>query len=150
MLLYIVVNLGDACPLKGRTLNNQLREALLQVGLVPEKQVREADAKQILRVEMEAAQQAKPAREKEKRMGILAKTHAPDLFRREARKILLLYPDDVQEIINLAHAQGMKEKKSKGGSWLVANLYQLREALSQAGLSDEAKKAIVDRLFANK
>jgi flagellar biosynthesis/type III secretory pathway protein FliH len=130
--------------------NNQLRAAFLQAGLIPEKQVREADAEQFLRAEMEAAKRAKPAKEKEKRMGILAKTTAPDLFRREARKTLLLYPDVLQEIISLAHAQGMKEKKSKGGSWLVANLYQLREALTQPGLSDEAKKALVDKLFANK
>lgn len=129
---------------------HSLQDALRGVGLVSEKQIRESDAEAQLRAEMEAARQAKPAKEREKRMGILAKTHAPDLFRREARKIMLLYPETVDEIIKLAHAQGMKEKKSKGGSWLVANLYQVREALQQNGLSDEAKKAAVDRIFSNK
>jgi hypothetical protein len=131
---------------------NNLQSALSKAGLVSEKQVCETSAEAQLHQEMEAARLAKPVKEKEKRMGILAETVAPALFRREARKLLLLYPDagQAQDIINLAHAQGMKEKKAKGGAWLIANLYQVKEALQQSGLSDEAKKAIVDKKFSNK
>ena len=131
---------------------NQLRGAFGKAGLVSERQVRESNAAVQIEKELQSARLAQSAREKEKRMEILRKTTDPSQFRREARKIFLLYTDAdlVLEIINLAHVQGMKEKKSKGGTWLIANLYQLREALQKDGLSEEAKKAIVDKLFANK
>lgn len=99
---------------------------------------------------MEAALRTKPTKEKEKRIGILRETSSPDTFRRESRKLLLQWPDLVQELLNIAHAQGMHQKKDKGGGRLIANLYQVKEALQQKGLSDEAKQALVDKLFSKK
>ncbi len=127
-----------------------LREGLRNVGLASEKQLREQDAEQLLRAEMETARRLQPTREKEKRFKILHETSSPDSFRREARKLLLAYPDLVQEILNIAHARGMHQKKKKGGGRLIANLYQVKEALQRSSLSDEAKRTLADKLFPNK
>ena len=126
-----------------------LQDALRDAGIASEKQVYESRAEIQLRAEMEAAQRAKPAKEKEKRLGILRETSSPDTFRRESRKLLLLWPDLVQELINIAHAQGMHKKKDKGGTRLIANLYQVKEMLKQSDLTDKAKQALADKLFSN-
>ncbi len=127
-----------------------MQDALRNAGIASEKQVCESQAEIQLRSEMEAALRAKPTKEKEKRLGILRETSSPDTFRRESRKLLLQWPDLVQELLNIAHAQGMHGRKDKGGGRLIANLYQVREALQQKGLSDEAKQALVDKLFSKK
>ncbi len=127
-----------------------LQDGLRKAGIVSEKQLRETEAEVQLRAEMEAARRLAPTKEREKRLGILHKTSSPDDFRQEARKLLLREPDLVQELINIAHAQGMRDKKDKGGGRLIANLYQVREALQQKGLSGEAKQAIVDKQFSKK
>ena len=127
-----------------------LRDALCNAGVVSEKQLRESEAETQLRAEMEAARRAQPVKEKEKRLGILRETSSPDTFRREARKLLLVFPNLVQEILNIAHGRGMHKKKDQGGGRLIANLYQVKEALQQGGLSDEAKQSLVDKLFPNK
>ena len=127
-----------------------LKEALHSMGIVSERQFREAEAEAEMAAESTAARSAKPAKEKEKRLAILRETSSPDTFRREARKILLLSPDLVQELLNIAHGQGMHKKKDKGGGRLIANLYQVKEALRQGGLSDDMKKSIVDKLFSKK
>ncbi|MDO8492820.1 MAG: hypothetical protein Q7S34_04220 [bacterium] len=127
-----------------------LQDALRDVGIASEKQLREAEAVTQLRAEMEIARLAQPTKEKEKRLGILRETSSPDSFRHESRKLLLLYPDLVQELLNIAHARGMQKKKDKGGTRLIANLYQVKEALHQGSLSDEDKKALVDKLFSKK
>ncbi|MBU6388331.1 hypothetical protein KGQ72_00395 [Patescibacteria group bacterium] len=127
-----------------------LQDALHTAGVASEKQVCELQAEIQLRAEVEAAQRLKPTKEKEKRLGILRETSSPDTFRREARKLLLQWPDLVQELLNIAHAQGMHQKKDKGGTRLIANLYQVRESLQQAGLSDEAREALVSKLLPKK
>jgi hypothetical protein len=124
-----------------------LQDALRDAGVASEKQLRETEAERQLRAEMEAARAAKPVKEKDKRLGILRTTSSPDTFRSESRKLLLLYPDLVQELLNIAHRQGMQSKKAKGGTRVIANLYQVREALQKGGLTDEAKKTLVDNLF---
>jgi hypothetical protein len=126
-----------------------LQDGLRNVGVASEKQVRESEAKTQLNSEMEAAQRARPAKEREKRLGILRATSSPDTFRSEARKLLLLYPDLIQELINSAHSQGMHlaNKKPKGGGRLIANLYQVKEKLQQTGLTAEEKQAAVANLF---
>lgn len=127
-----------------------LQDALRSTGLASEKQLCESQAEIYLRTEADAARNTKSAKEKEKRLGILRETSSPDTFRRESRKLLLLYPDLVQDLLNIAHSQGMHHKKDKGGRRLVANLYQLKEALQQSGLSDEAKQNLADKLFSKK
>ncbi len=129
---------------------NSLQNALKSAGLVSVKQERVADAEMQLRLEQEAAEHAKPMKEMERRRSILREAKAPDLFRREARKILLSDPEQIHELINLAHSQGMKEQKAKGGTWLIANLYQVRQAIQRSGLSQEDKITLVDRLFSKK
>lgn len=124
-----------------------LRSALGNAGLVSIRQLRESEAEAQLREEMQAAANAKSTNEREKRLGILRTTSSPDTFRKEARKLLLRHPELVQELLNIAHAQGMQKKRDKGGTRLIANLYQVKEALSQNGLSDEARQALVDKLF---
>jgi hypothetical protein len=127
-----------------------LQDALRGAGIASEKQVCESQAEIQLRAEMETALRAKPVKEKEKRLGILRETSSPDTFRRESRKLLLQWPDLVQELLNIAHAQGMHQKKDKGGGRLIANLYQVKEALQQKDLSNEAKQVLVDKLFSKK
>lgn len=127
-----------------------LQDALRSAGVVSEKQVCESQAEMQLRAEMEATLRTKPVKERGKRLGILRETSNPDTFRRESRKLLLQWPDLVQELLNIAHAQGMHKKKEKGGGRLIANLFQVREALQQSGLSDETKQALVDKLFSKK
>lgn len=127
-----------------------LQDAIRNAGVASEKQLREVEAETQLKAEMEAARRARPAKEKEKRLGILRETSSPDTFRREARKLLLLYPELVQELLNIAHGQGMHNKKDKGGRRLIANLYQVKGALQQDSLPDETKQALVDKLFSKK
>ena len=129
-----------------------LQDALRTAGVASEKQFRESDAERLLRAEMEAAKAARPAKEKEKRLGILRVTSSPDTFRSECRKLLLFYPNLAQELLNIAHGQRMHlaNKKAKGGSRLIANLYQVRDALQQSGLTDDAKKGLVNKLFSKR
>lgn len=120
-----------------------LRDGLLGAGFVSVKGQKEAEALAFLQRDIEVAQQRKKIMEQEKRMGILSKTSSPDLFRREARKLLLGNPSLVQEILSIAYGQGMQNKKNKGGGRLIANLIQVREALKQG-------QADVEKLFPNK
>lgn len=128
-----------------------IRDQLFFAGLITERQIREDEARDMLQSEMEATQAAKPAKEREKRLGILRKSTDVAQFRRESRKLLLEQPDIrlVDEIIRLAHAQGMKGKKKQGGTWLIANLYQVREALEKTK-NDEERRTIVEKLFSKK
>lgn len=126
-----------------------LQDSLRKAGVVSEKLFSETDAARQLEAEVEAARLAKPAKEKEKRFGILRETTNPDAFRREARRLLLLAPGAIQEVLNIAHAQGMHKKRDKGGMRLIANLYEVKNALS--GVSDESvKHDVVDKLFSKR
>ena len=127
-----------------------LQEALQKAGVASDRQVYETQAEMQIRAEMASTKSARPAKEKEKRLGILRETSSPDTFRREARKLLLLYPDLVQEILNIAHVQGMHHKKDRGGRRLIANLYLVKEAIQPTGLSDETKHDLADKLFSKK
>lgn len=127
-----------------------LQDGLRKTGLVSSKQLCEQDAARFLAEEAQSSQNARPVKEKEKRLGILNETSSPDTFRREARKLLLSYPELVQDILNIAHKQGMHQKKSKGGGRLIANLYQVKDALQKNGLSDEEKKHVVEKQFSKK
>lgn len=127
-----------------------LQEAMQKAGVASDRQVHETQAEMEIRAEMEAAKNARPWKEKEKRFGILRETLSPDTFRREARKLLLLDHSLVQEILNIAHAQGMHRKKDKGGGRLIRDLYLVKEATQSTGLSNEAKQSLVDKLFPKK
>jgi hypothetical protein len=124
-----------------------LKHALRSAGLLSERQFREAEATEQIFADVNAAKLRKSESEKEKRIEILRESNSPDQFRREARKLLLQQPTLVQQIINIAHERGMQKKKDKGGGRLIANLLQLREALSKSGLSDEDRTSIVDKTF---
>ena len=127
-----------------------MQDALRGAGVVSEKQFRETDAAAQLTAEMEAARKTKPAKEREKRLSILRQETSPDGFRREARKLLLLDPEIVQELLSIAHTQNMHHKREKGGTRLIANLYQVREAITKPDLSDEAKRDLADKLFSKR
>lgn len=127
-----------------------LQDGLRAAGLASEKQLREEEAMQAMRQDMEATLKAKPLKEKEKRLGILRETSSPATFREEARKLLVQYPELVQEILNIAHTRDMHKKKDKGGTKLIAHLYQVKEALRRNGLSDDDKKTLVAQLFPKK
>ncbi len=124
-----------------------LRTALGNVGLASVRQLREGEAGALLQEEAETAKHLRSTKEREKRLDILRTTASPDTFRKEARKLLLQYPELVQELLNIAHSQGMQKKRNKGGTRLIANLYQVKEALNQNGLLHDAKYALVDKLF---
>lgn len=106
-----------------------LQETLRNTGRVSEGQLSIASAEIQMRKEMEDIRRAQPAKEKEKRLGILRQTSSPDTFRKEARKLLLSEPSLVQDLLNIAHARDMQKKKDRGGTRLIANLYELRGAL---------------------
>lgn len=125
-----------------------LLEELSRNGLVSVKSVEETRATIFLQTEIGEAQKKKMVQGKEKRMEILNQTSSPDTFRREARKLLLDNPDTVQEVLNIAHAQGMHKKKGKGGTRLIANLYQVKEAIGKVNQAD--KTGVVNKLFPNK
>lgn len=127
-----------------------LQDGLLKADIASVKQHREIDALRQLGEEFELARRAQPEKEKQKRLGILQATSSPDAFRREARRLLLIEPGLVQEVLNIAHAQGMHGKREKGGTRLIANLYQVKEAFQQKGLSGEDKKSLVGKLFSKK
>lgn len=127
-----------------------LRSALFGAGFASERQFREAEAAERLDAEAAAAKLGKSSRERARRMELLRSDSTPDLFRREARKLLLQEPSLLQEIISIAHQRGMPSKHKQGGGRLIANLLQLREALSKSGLSDAEKVQIVDKTFSNK
>lgn len=129
---------------------NDLRGALFKAGIASERQFREAEASQELAFEAQGNAQRKSAVEIERRMTILRSTGKPDLFRREARKLLLQSPSLLREIIEIAHSQGMRAKHKQGGGRLIASLLQLRDSLSKAGLTDADKVRIVDTTFSNK
>lgn len=126
-----------------------LQDALHKAGAVSVKQAREAEAAQVLQMDVVAARSRSAVAKLEKRVGILMESTDPASFRREARKILLERPDIIHEVIQIAHQRGLKEKKEKGGTRLIANLLQLRQALSEVW-TDEAKKDIVDKTFSKK
>lgn len=84
--------------------------------------------------------------EKLKRLDILKETSSADTFRQEARKVLLLDSHLIHEMINLAHARKMHEKKKQGGGRLIANLYQLRDSLA-ALFGNENRRDVVEKLF---
>lgn len=127
-----------------------MRNALLDAGLASERQHRETEAAAQLRADMEAARRVRPAKEKSKRLEILRNTSAPEPFRREARRLLLLEPGLVQEVLAIAHTQQMHKKGERGGKRLIADLYQLKEMLAQSGLSNEARISIVDKRFSKR
>ncbi len=127
-----------------------LKHALRSAGLLSERQFRESEATEQLLAEANAAKLRKSANETEKRLGILRESNSSDQFRREARKLLLQQPSLAQQIINIAHERGMQKKKDKGGGRLIANLLQLREALSKNGLSDADRTTIVDKNFSKR
>jgi hypothetical protein len=127
-----------------------LQTSLRNVGLISERSLRETEASVFLHQEGDTARATKALRELEKRLEIMRSTSSPPAFRREARKVLLQNPDSVHEILRIAHAQGMQNRKSQGGTWLVANLYQVREILAKQKMSYEEKTAFVDKNFAKK
>ena len=131
-----------------------LQDALHGAGLVSDRQHGESAANAQLRAEVAAAQRDQPAKERERLLEVLrtgTKAAQPDTFRREARKLLLLDPGLIQEVLNIAHARGMHEKQPQGGKRLIANLYQVKDGLRKERLlSDEAKVAIVNGLFSKK
>lgn len=127
-----------------------MRDALQKAGLITEQKRREADAAEELDAQMAAGKLARAAREKEKRLAILNGSSSVDSFRREARRLLLANPNLVQQILNIAHERGMQKKRDKGGGRLIANLYQVREALQQSGLNADEQREAVERLFPNK
>ena len=124
-----------------------LREALRAKGLGDDRQYYESIAASQLQEEAAEAKRKQAVKEKERRLEILQKATSPDSFRPDARKLLLAYPEMVQEILNIAHSRGLHEKRKQGGGRLIANLYELRNALKQSGLSDEEKRTLVDKLF---
>lgn len=128
----------------------QMRDALQRAGLITERQRREADAAEELDDQMEVGRVARADRERDKRLGILKGSSSPDSFRREARKLLLNEPNLVQQILDIAHERGMQHKRDKGGGRLIANLYQVRGALDERGLSADQKRDIVDKSFSKK
>lgn len=122
---------------------SSLQDALSQSGIVPIRQVKEAEAQQFLQRDIEIARLAKSLSLQNKGIRILGETTSPDLFRREARKLLLYNAELIQEILSIAYKQGMHQKKDKGGGRLIANLIQVREALKNG-------PADMDELFPNK
>lgn len=128
-----------------------LQEGLYKTGMITERTIRESEAEQLLRAEMREARLAKPAKERERRLGILKGTSSPDTFRAEARKLLLEQPELslLYEVLTLAHARGMHEKRNKGGGRLIANLYATREALKNV-LSGVDPRAAVDKALPKK
>jgi len=124
-----------------------LRMVLHGVGLASDRQFREAEASRQLDLEAEANAYRKTAAEQDRRMEILHSSNSPDQFRREARRLLLQFPSLVQQIVNIAHERGMQKKTKQGGGRLIANLLQVRAALSKGSLSDEDRVKIVGKLF---
>jgi hypothetical protein len=124
-----------------------LRSALFGAGVASERQFREATAAEQLDQEAAAAKARKSGNERERRMEILSSTTSPDLFRREARKLLLQDPELVQQIITIAHAQNMPKRHKQGGGRLIASLLSLRQQLSINTLSNHERIAIVDKNF---
>lgn len=120
-----------------------LQDALCQSGIVPVRQVKEAEAQEYLDREARIAALARSLSIQNKGIKILGETSSPDVFRREARKLLLHNVELIQEILSIAYKQGMHKKKEKGGGRLIANLIQVREA-KKIGQAD------VDKLFPNK
>lgn len=126
-----------------------LREALMKKGFaLPAELIREqkeAEARDYLAAEDRTLKAGKRDSDRGKLRGELNSVTSVKKFRALAKKLLLLSPGAIEEVVRIAHAQGIKEKKSDGGAALIAQLLQARSALSVSGLKDEDKAHIINR-----
>ena len=122
-----------------------LKTALHGAGLVSAEDLKKSEGRERVRAEMQAKLAQKPKDETNKPLSNLRECR-DNQFRREARKLLLLDPSLIQRVLNIAHERGLQKKKECGGTRLIANLYQLREAL-EGKCADEAK-SVVNKNFA--
>ncbi len=125
--------------------------ALHRAGLISEKRVAETTAQDILNQEEHTRQlnqraAATRTAERDRRLEILGRTGSVSEFRLEAHKLLLISPEDINRVVQLAHDRDLKEKPK--GSWLIANLIQLRNALAQSHGKDE--EDIIKRHFSKR
>jgi hypothetical protein len=65
-------------------------------------------------------------------------------FRALAKKLLLVDPKSIGEVVSIAHSRGIQTKKSDGGGALIAQLLKTRGLLSQ-NLSETEMIDIVDQ-----
>jgi hypothetical protein len=126
-----------------------LRQALEKQGFKPGHDVirheKEAEARDYLAAEDRSLKAGKRDSDREKILGELSATSSVQKFRALAKKLLLLFPELIGEVVQIAHARGMREKRKEGGAALIAQLLQTRTDLSATGLSDEEKARIVSR-----
>jgi hypothetical protein len=66
-------------------------------------------------------------------------------FRALAKKLLLVDPKSIGEVVSIAHSRGIQTKKSDGGGALIAQLLKTRGLLSAKDLSETEMIDIVDQ-----
>ena len=126
-----------------------LRQALEKQGFKPGHEVvrheKETEARDYLAAEDRTLRAGKRDNDRGKIVGELNATTSVKKFRALAKKLLLLFPEQIEEVVRIAHAQGIKEKRSGGGAALIAQLLQTRTALSATGLKEDDKASIINR-----
>ena len=128
-------------------LKSALSGAFIKKGLpAPPEDVRaarEAEAQRFLDQEARNSAVGKRDSERTRLLAELNDLSSVQKFRAIAKKLLLINPRSITEVVLIAHARGIREKKKEGGAALIAQLLQTRTALSAAGLSDEAMTRII-------
>ena len=128
-------------------LKSALSGAFIKKGLpAPPEDVRaarEAEAQRFLDQEARNSAVGKRDSERTRLLAELNDLSSVQKFRALAKKLLLIDPQSIAEVVRIAHARGIREKKKEGGAALIAQLLQTRTALSAGCLSDEAMTRIV-------
>lgn len=112
--------------------------ALKNAGLIPEGVLQEAEAQKLLDDEEASRHSLRDVSERERMLEILRKTNSVPTFRFEAHKLLLAFPELIQEVVALVH-DGRNFQNKPGGRVLVAQVLSLRNDLRIARTPEERK-----------
>ncbi|USN87588.1 MAG: hypothetical protein H6779_04235 [Candidatus Nomurabacteria bacterium] len=145
----LLVSDTDVVYFKGGSRMSALREALQQKGFsASDAQLREIEEAKAVEIMKEQDAQLKAGRfevQKKEILDNLNSTSSIKKFRSLSRKLLLMSPDLVGDVVKIAHQRGVKRQPKQGGTALIAQLLEIRELLQKRDLTEAEKTRIVDR-----
>ncbi len=124
-----------------------MRDALIASGINPTqaqvREQRETEALNYLKQEIAQLKADSSERQCMKILNELNSVSSPKKFRALSKKLLLIKPDHIRKVTEIAHARGI-HKQSKGGKALIAQLLQARNLLESKNLSNTEKVLMID------